>query len=426
MKMDINVAKKSTGKEVEIGGFVHEFRNLGKLKFVLLRDWTGKIQITAKKGVVPDEVFNAIDVNKEEAVVVKGKVVENKIAPDGVELIPSYFKVVGKVYKKLPVDPTGVVKSELDIRLNYRFLDLRKHDVSAIFKVKSELVTGFREYLLSKGFVEIHPTVIVAAATEGGADVFPIQYFEHKAFLAQSPQLYKQMAVVGGLEKVFMTMPVFRAEKHNTTTHLNEIIQMDIEMAFADDKVAMDMLSSTFLAILKRVEKNENLMELNPDFEVPKEVKRYTYTEIVELLNENNVKMEWGEDFTKEQEHKISELLNEEVFIIHEWPTKTRAFYSMPKEGDEDVCLAYDLMYKGLEISSGAQRIHIPELLEEQLRKRGLKPENFDFYIEAFRYGAPPHAGWSIGLERLTMKVLNLNNIREAMLFPRDRTRVYP
>lgn len=144
------------------------------------------------------------------------------------------------------------------------------------------------------------------------------------------------------------------------------------------------------------------------------------------MLNENNEKIEWGEDLSKEQEKKITEIIGEEAFIIYEWPTKVRAFYSMPKEGEEEICLAYDLMYKGLEISSGAQRIHIPSLLEEQLKKRGLNPSNFEFYIEAFRYGAPPHAGWSIGLERITMKALNLDNIREATLFPRDRTRVLP
>lgn len=426
MKVNTNELQNFIGKDVKVAGFVHEFRNLGKIKFVVLRDWKGFVQITAKKGVVKDELFNIIDVRKEEAIEVTGTVVENAIAPNGIEIIPKSFKVVGKVYKKLPIDPTGVVESELDTRLDYRYLDLRKPTVRKIFEVKSLLCNAFREYALKNNFVEIHPTAIVASATEGGAEVFPVQYFEHKVFLAQSPQLYKQMAVVGGLEKVFMTMPVFRAEKHNTTTHLNEIIQMDIEMGFVDHIDAMDMLEKFFLSILNKADKNDNVHELNPDFKPPNHIKKYTYTEIVNLLKENNINIEWGEDFTKEQEKKIYELLDEEAFIIYEWPTLSRAFYSMPKEGDEEVCLAYDLMYKGLEIASGAQRIHIPELLEEQLLKRGLKPEEFDFYIEAFRYGAPPHAGWSIGLERLTMKVLDMKNIREVMLFPRDRTRITP
>lgn len=165
---------------------------------------------------------------------------------------------------------------------------------------------------------------------------------------------------------------------------------------------------------------------LNPGFEAPKKVGRHTYTELVDLLGENNFRMEWGEDFTKEGEKKVAEILQEDLFLIHEWPTNTRAFYSMPKEGDGRVCKAFDLLYKGLEIASGAQRIHIPEMLEKQLESRGLNPRNFDFYIDAFRVGAPPHAGWSIGLERLTMKVANRENIRECMMFPRDRTRVHP
>ncbi len=423
----IKDAKKEPGKEVQVAGWVHEIRNLGKLIFIQLRDRTGIVQVTAKKGAVPDEVMEAMKRNKEDVISVTGTVKENKIAPDGVEVSPSKVEVLSKVERKLPVDPTGMVPSELDVRLNYRYLDLRKREVNAIFAVKSELVKSFRERCRQLGFVEIHPTSIVAAATEGGTEVFAVEYFEQKVFLAQSPQLYKQMAVVGGLDKVFITSPVFRAEKHHTTTHLNEVIQMDVEMGFADDKDAMDVLSDISLHILKNAaEMKEELGILNAEFEAPKEVKRYTYTELVDLLGENNFKMEWGEDFSKEGEKKIAEILNEDLFLVHEWPTNTRAFYSMPKEGDDRVCKAYDLLYKGLEIASGAQRIHIPELLEKQLEKRGLNPRNFDFYIDAFRVGAPPHAGWSIGLERLAMRVTNRDNIRECMLFPRDRSRVHP
>ena len=423
-KHSVSEAPELIGKEIETAGYVHEYRDVGKIKFIVLRDWTGIIQIVVKKNNYPD--FDSLNLNREDVIFVKGKVMENKIAPNGIELVPSKIILLSKVMKKLPVDPSGKVKSELDTRLDYRYLDLRKPDIKDIFVVKSKLSNAFSSSCLKRGFLEIHPTSLVATATEGGADVFPVDYFESKAFLAQSPQLYKQIAIVGGLEKVFMKMHVFRAEKHNTTTHLNEIFQMDIEAAFIDHKKAMSYLEEIFLEMLNEINKIEETREVNPEFSVPKKVKKYTYTEIVDLLNENNIKIEWGNDFSKEEEKKIYEILNEEAFIIYEWPTLSRAFYSMPKEGDEEVCLAYDLMYKGLEISSGAQRIHIPELIEQQLKKRALKPEDFDFYIEAFKYGAPPHAGWSIGLERMTMKALNLNNIREATLFPRDRTRIFP
>jgi nondiscriminating aspartyl-tRNA synthetase len=423
-EQNIAEAKEKRG-EVSLSGWVHEVRNLGKLKFVLLRDWTGTIQITAKQGKVSEEVLKAMDVNKEDVVYVRGEVVENKVAPDGVEIIPKEFKLLGKVTKKLPVDPTGVVDSEMDTRLDYRFIDLRKKHVLTIFKIKSQIVNAFRNTLLEKGFIEIHPSLIIGAASEGGADVFPIQYFERKAYLAQSPQIYKQLAVVGGLEKVFITTPVFRAEKHNTTTHLNEIIQMDIEAAFYTDKEAIEMLIHVFKEMLRRIDK-EDVLSVNKEFKEIKNVKVYTYTELVELLNENNYRMEWGSDFSKEAEKKLYEILKEDAFVIKDWPTKVRAFYSMPYEENEEICRAYDLMYMGMEIASGAQRIHIPELLEEQIRKRGLDPLDFEFYIDAFRYGAPPHAGWSFGLERLTMTVTGVKNIREAMLFPRDRMRIHP
>ncbi|MCK4319269.1 aspartate--tRNA(Asn) ligase [Candidatus Micrarchaeota archaeon] len=421
----IKEAKEKKGK-VHIAGWVHEIRDIGKLVFVQLRDRTGILQITAKKGIVPDAEFEKLKRNKEDVIEVFGEIKENKIAPDGVELVPEKVTVLSMVEKKLPIDPTGVVPSDLDTRLSYRYIDLRKPEITAIFNLKSEIIRSFRNTVYKEDFVEIHPTSIVAAATEGGTEVFPIEYFENKAFLAQSPQLYKQLAVVGGFDKVSITTPVFRAEKHNTSMHLNEVVQMDVEMGFADDKDAMDMLAKVSIAILEKVRDMEELKVLNTSVEVPKEVKRYTYTKVVELLNENNMKMEWGEDLSKEAEKKITEILGEELFFVHDWPTSSRAFYSMPREDNPEVCKAYDLLYRGMEVASGAQRIHVPSLLEEQLKKKGLDPADFEFYINAFRVGAPPHAGWSIGLERMTMMITGMKNIRECMLFPRDRTRLHP
>ncbi len=423
----VDSAKKKVGGKVTVAGWVHEIRDIGKLVFIQLRDKTGIMQVIAKKGVVPDEVLENMKRNKEDVISVTGTVVENKVAPGGVELVPSEVKVLSIVEKKLPIDPTGVVESDLDTRLNFRYLDLRKPNVAAIFRIKAAIIEEFRRKTVEMGFQEVHPTHIVAAATEGGTEVFPVQYFEQKAFLAQSPQLYKQLAVVGGIDKVMITSPVWRAEKHHTATHLNEVIQMDVEMGFADDNDGMDTLSEVTLSILGKVaEMKEELGLLKTGINVPSEIKRYTYTEIVDKLNSEGEKLEWGEDFSKEQEKKIYEILGEDLFIIHDWPTMSRAFYSMPKEDTPEVCKAYDLLYRGLEISSGAQRIHIPELLEEQLRKRDLDPANFQFYVDAFRVGAPPHAGWSIGLERITMKATGMHNIRECMMFPRDRTRVHP
>jgi aspartyl-tRNA synthetase len=425
----IKDAKKLKGEKVMVAGWVHDIRDLGKLKFVQLRDISGILQVTMKKGVVPDELLDAVKVNKEDVVSFEGELKENKIAPDGVELVPNGFELLNKVERKLPVDPTGHVPSELDTRLDYRYIDLRRKDISLIFRAKAIAVYAFREKLKELGFLEIHPSAITGAATEGGADVFPIQYFENKAYLVQSPQLYKQLAVIGGFDRVMMTVPVFRAEKHNTTSHLNEITQMDIEMGFADHHDAMDVLEQTTLHILRRVkeELGDEIAEVfKAEIKVPEKVPRYTYSELVDKLGKNGFEMKHGWDFTRDAEKKLHELLEDELYFIYDWPTEVRAFYSMPDKENEGICHAFDLMYRGLELSSGAKRIHVPEILEKQLRKRGLDPVDFEFYINAFRMGAPPHAGWSIGLERLVMKLCNQENIRECMLFPRDRTRLMP
>jgi len=421
-------ARKQVNKPVRISGWVHDFRDLGKLKFVLVRDITGIMQVTLKKGVVDDSLLAAVSLNKEDVVSFRGEIKPNKIAPEGVELIPDSFEHLNRVERKLPVDPTGVVPSEIDTRLDNRFLDLRRKESSLIFRAKSIAARSFRDKLGELGFLEIHPSAITGAATEGGADVFALQYFENKAYLVQSPQLYKQLAVIGGMDRVMMTVPVFRAEKHNTTTHLNEITQMDIEMGFADHNDAMDVLESVTLHMLKRVkeELGEEIGKMFGELVVPSKVPRYSYSELVEKLASNNFEMKHGWDFTKEAEKKLHEILGDELYFIYDWPTSVRAFYSMPDEKNPEICHAFDLMYRGLEISSGAKRIHLPAMLEDQLRKRGLDPYNFEFYINAFRMGAPPHAGWSIGLERLVMKMCNQENIRECMMFPRDRTRLMP
>lgn len=418
----LGTLSEKIGKKVKVAGWVHKFVNMGKLKFIILRDRTGSAQITAKKGVVSDELIEKIDVGKEWVVMVEGEVKENKIAPGGIEIIPEKFEVLNKVERKLPIDPTGEVKAELDTRLKYRYLDTRRAEVNAIFEIKSWIINSFRKTLLDMGYVEIHPPTILGAATEGGTEVFEVRYFENKGYLAQSPQLYKQLAIVGGMDKVFMTGPVFRAEKHNTPTHLNEIIMMDVELGFADHHDAMDVLEKL---ITKMVDVPELLLEkVGVEKEKVEKVNRITYDEAVEFLNRKGFSLKWGDDFNREMEAKLCEEFG--TLFVYDYPTETRAFYSMPHEDDPKKCKSFDLLFKGLEISSGAQRIHKADMLENALKARGLNPAEFDFYVEAFRYGAPPHAGFGIGLERVVMKVCGLSNIREAMLYPRDRTRLYP
>ena len=273
----------------------------------------------------------------------------------------------------------------------------------------------------------MQPPVIIASASEGGAELFELPYFDKKVYLAQSPQLYKQMGAMS-FEKVFMICPVFRAEKFDQPTHLNEIRQMDFEQAFSTDEDAMNTLEDVFFYILENVKKNckEELEVLGRDLKIPgKPLKRIEYEEAVKALQAKGEEIKWGDDFSKLQERKLAEIFGN-AFFLKDWPSDLKPFYAMPYEDDPRICKAFDLIHEGLEISSGTQRIHSPELLERRIREKGLNPSNFKYYVDCFRFGAPPHAGASIGLERFTMTITGKTNIKEVTMFPRTRERVLP
>ena len=413
---------------VELAGWVHETRDHGKIRFLVLRDKEGLIQVIGKKGAVPDEVFDNISLPKETVISLKGTVKASPQAPNGVEVVPSEVKVLNNVSIQLPVDPTSHIEAELDVRLDNRHIDLRTKRVHSIFHIQSNILRSFREKMMALDFEEMVPPSLIAAASEGGADVFPVIYFEKEAFLSQSPQLYKQLAVIGGMERVFMTPQYFRAEKHNTTAHLNEVTGLDAEIGFADHHIAMKVLSDVFLHILSTVKKNSanQLNELKIDLHVPDKLNVYTYTEAVDMLNKHGMKFDWGTDFGRDEERKLFELIGEEAYIISEYPTAVRAFYSMPNEEDPKISNSYDLMYQGVEMASGAQRIHLPDLLTKQIKAKGMNPDGFKFYIDAFKSGAPPHAGFGMGLQRVCMALTRQKNIRECTMFPRDMHRLTP
>jgi len=422
--------KSNVGKKITLAGWVHDTRVLGSISFVVLRDKTGKGQVTAVKGKVPESVMKIIEgLRQEDVIAVEGTVAKSKEARAGVELIPEKIEIINKAEIPLPLDPRTVTKANLDTQLDWRVLYMRTDEGRAIFRIQSQILKSFREFLMNRGYMEIQPPVIIASASEGGAELFSIPYFEKQAYLAQSPQLYKQMCAIA-FEKVFMVLPIFRAEKFDQPTHLNEIRQMDIEQAFATDEDVIKVLEECFVEILKDVKKNcaEELKILGrADLKVPKlPLRRVTYDEVVKLLQKAGDKIKWGEDFSKTQEKMMLKLVGEEAFILKDWPTEVKAFYAMPDDKNPKLCHAFDLIYNGLEICSGTQRIHIPELLVKQLKSKGLNPENFKFYIDCFRYGSPVHSGYSIGLERLTMQITGKNNIREVTMFPRDRNRITP
>ena len=414
------------GKEVVLAGWVHEVRETAKITFLILRDSTGLVQVIAKKGDISSKLLKELSLPKESVVRIKGIVKKNSEAKKGFEIIPEEIKDLNPLSRQIPFEVTGKVPAEIDVRLNHRYVDIRRLESTAIFKIESTILQSFRNFFIGKDFIEIRTPTLVEAATEGGAEVFSVAYFEREAFLAQSPQFYKQFALVSGLDKVFMIVPVFRAEKSNTVFHLTEATQMDIEIAFADDNDAIALLAEAVVYIIKQVIKNngDDLKTLGVDLKVP-EVKTITYMEALAALNKSGEWLKFGTDIGRDLEEKLQKIYGDGL-IVRDYPRDIKAFYSMPKEGSPEIAKGYDFIYKGLEISSGAQRIHLPELLIESIKRKGLNPDSFRFYIDAFRYGAPPHAGWSIGLERFAMKITNSKNIRECSLFPRDRKRLLP
>jgi nondiscriminating aspartyl-tRNA synthetase len=306
-------------------------------------------------------------------------------------------------------------------------LDFRSEESNAIFKIQSKILESFRGFFLGRRYVEIQPPVIIASASEGGAELFSLKYFEKEAYLAQSPQLYKQMCAIS-FEKVFTVLPIFRAEKFEQPTHLNEVRQMDIEESFATDQDVMKVLEEFMAYCVKSVSETcvEELNRLGQKLEaLDLPLKRIQYSEAVNMLRKSGEEIEYGMDFSKTQEKKLTALVGRRAFFMVDWPLELKAFYAMPNS-DGKTARAFDLIYDGLEVCSGTQRIHMPTLLIDRLKAKGLNPDNFKSYVDAFRYGAPYHAGWSIGLERLTMKITARENIREATMFPRDRNRITP
>lgn len=410
-------------KSVEVVGWVYNIRALGKIRFLLLRDISGVIQITGVKDKIEENVFSLMSsVTRESVIYVKGSVKESEQAPGGREIIPEEIIELAHA-DELPIDVSEFSKTELPKRLDYRFLDLHREKIQAIFKVESTVMQAYREFMIKEGAFEFVFPSIISSSSEGGTELFKAEYFEKKAYLSQSCQLYKQMLACS-MEKVFTIFTVWRAEKHNTVRHLNEARQLDYEQAFADEFVVMEVLARTVQYIIKKVfEINKKELDLlKVKLKVPG-VKYMTFAEVAELMKKHKIHV-GKDDLSTDAEKKLGELFSDMIVFVHDWPISGKPFYIMPK--GKDASGGFDAIYNGMEISSGGQRVHIPDLLTERLKIKGLNPKDFKSYIDSFRFGAPPHAGWGVGLERLTMLILGLGNIREVTLFPRDRDRLTP
>jgi len=416
------------GEIVTVFGYVEEIRDLGGLKFVVLRDRDGTIQVTIHPSTVTSDLLKKFeDLKKQSVIGIRGVVKKVERAPRGVEVVPEEIKILSQPQHPLPLDPTGKTPAELDTRLNARVLDLRWPENRAIFRVRHVVIGAVREFLHKRGYVEVNTPKIIASSTEGGAALFHVAYYDREAFLAQSPQLYKEQLVID-FEKVFEIGPIFRAEESHTRRHLSESTSIDIEEAFVSAVDVMETLEALIVEVFKKVGEQceEELRILKHRLTIPgRPFGRYTYDQILDEMKKEGINIPWGEDIPTAYLKTLGRLHSGFYFITN-WPTKSKPFYIKPLEENPAICEAFDLMYGWLELSSGGTRIDSKDLLIKQIRKSGLNPSSFEYHLKAFDYGMPPHAGWALGLERLMMVIANRKNIREVVLFPRDKFRLTP
>ena len=429
-----HTADVAPGETVTVAGWVHEIRDLGGIAFLILRDASGRIQVKFEKDEMDEAlVETGLDVARESVVTVTGDAEEEPRAPTDVEIVPDSIDVLADSDTELPLDPSGKVDAELSTRLDNRTLDLRKEEVKAIFEIRAEVLRSVREAFRDLGCTEINTPKIVATGTEGGTELFPITYFGEEAFMNQSPQLFKQLMIGSGLERVFEIGPIFRAEEHNTPRHLNEATMIDFESAFFDHTEAMDacehVVRNAYDGVATNCGAELERLGLEDAFEVPDEAfPRLTYQEAIERINatgELDEQLVWGDDLPTEGERALGDDVGQHYFIT-DWPSEIKPFYIKDHDDDEQLSTGFDMMHPVMELVSGGQREHRYDHLVAGFEQQGLDPDQFEYYTEMFRYGMPPHAGWGLGVERLVMTMLGLENIREAVLFPRDRQRLSP
>ena len=419
------------GKTVKMNGAVHNVRDMGEFAFVILRKAEGLVQCVYEEGKTE---FDLKNLKEESAVEVTGVVALEERAPQGFELRLTGIRVLSEPAETMPIAINKwKMNTSLETRLSLRPVSLRNVRERAKFKIQEGIVRGFREFLSSQGFTEVHTPKIVSRGAEGGANVFKLNYFNKKAELGQSPQFYKQM-MVGVFDRVFEVAPVFRAEKHNTTRHLNEYIGLDFEMGYIDsfeDVMAMETGFLKYTMELLKKDYKKELTMLGIDLPSISQIPQVRFDEAKQLVSEKyNRKIRNPFDLEPEEEVLIGRYFKEEydsdfVFVTH-YPSKKRPFYAMDDPADARFTLSFDLLYKGLEITTGGQRIHDYQMILEKMEKRGMDPEDIKDYLMIFKYGMPPHGGLGIGLERLTMRLLDEQNVRETSLFPRDVTRLEP
>ena len=423
------------GKEVELQAYVDNVRDLQYVQFVILRDATGKVQMTIEKEN-NDELVNIVsNLTLESTIKIKGTVMESpKVKLNGMEIIPNQIVVTSESLPELPINIKDKNSAEIDTRLDYRFLDLRNEYNVNIFRIQSEMVRLMRDFLYNNGFMEIHTPKLIATASESGSEVFEVKYFDRLAYLAQSPQFYKQMAMSSGFEKIFEVGPVFRAENSNTNRHTTEFTGFDLEFSYINSVEDVMCLEEELLTYMldNLNKKYGELIKETYGIELIVPTTKFPRIKLSDLYDE--IEKRYGYkvddaakvDLTTEAE-KLSfkyamEVYNSEFIFVTDYPKDKRAFYHLR---ENDVPQGYDLIWRGVEITTGAQREHRYEILKQQAEEKGLK-KDVEFYLEFFKYGCPPHGGFGLGVDRLTMLLLGLPSLKESMFIFRGPNRLNP
>ena len=413
------------GVEVTVMGWILTVRGHGNISFATIKDKNGSLSIIAKKGDCSDEIREKISTLKAHSSIgVTGKVKSSEKAPGGYEIIPTELRVYSEVSKIPPFEPTVKTVKNIDTRLEVRPIDLRRNVLQHVFKTRSLVLKTIRDYFNDQNFVEINTPKMIATATEGGAALFPIFYYNKEAFLAQSPQLYKEQLTMS-FEKVFEIAPIFRAEPSRTNRHLAEAISIDLEEAFVDYNDVMSRIEDIIKVSINAV--NEYIKN-NPDSEftptpVPESIPRYTYDDLVDRMQKAGAKTEWGDDLYPSNLKKIG---LDGFYFITDWPLGPKPFYVKDSKSNPKISESFDLMFGDLELSSGSTRIEKRDELAQRMSNKGMKTDSFEYHLNAFDYGVPPHAGCGIGLERLIMALTGTENIRDTTLYPRDVDRLTP
>ena len=411
------------GEEVVLGGWIEDLRKLGKMTFITLRDVSGISQIIVK-GELNDQLG---EINRQSVVSVKGIVQETKARDFDFEIKAEEIDVLAKAIHPLPVDPIGRVESNIDTRLNHRALDMRNQKTASIFKLRHHVLASLRKTLSDKKFIEITTPKIIGSASEGGADLFSLEYFGKTAYLAQSPQLYKEQMTIG-LERVFEISNFYRAEKSHTGRHLSEFTSVDIEAAFMDYNDVMDVLEALVMEVYKHTSANCKKEQeiIGHIIEVPKSpFERITYNQALEELKSEGEKVEFGDDLLDSHLRIIGQK-HPGFFFLMDWPMKLKPFYIREKDEDPELSRSFDLQYGYLELSSGGTRLHSTDVLKARLKEQGLDPAAFADHLQTFDWGMPPHSGWGMGLDRLMTTLIGIDNVREVVLYPRDPDRLKP